>query len=112
MKEIIINNKTIYYGENAKENTDLVKQFQEDNVKGFWYHLNDLPSPHCFYLENINLSKNELIELGNFLLEKIKNKIPKNFKEFYLDYTEISNVVTTKTHGLVFLKSSKQIRIK
>ena len=110
MKEIIIKNKTIYYGENAKENTDLIKKFQEEGVTGFWYHLSDLPSPHGFYLAG-ELTKDEMIQLGQFFLLKIKNKIPKDIKTFYLDYTELSNIVTTKTSGLVILKSSKQIKI-
>lgn len=111
MKNIIINQKTIYYGQSSKENTDLVRKFQQENIIGFWYHLFELPSPHCFFISKDNLSKDEMKTLGLFLLEKVKNKIPKDMKEFYLDYCYISDVVPTKSHGKVYVNTSR-IKIK
>lgn len=111
MKEIIINNKIIYYGENAKENTLLVETFKQSHPSSIWFHLSDYPSSHCFYLDKEKLNKNDLILLGNFLLDKIKNKIIiKKKQKFYLDQVSILDVETTKSWGLVKVRNVSKIR--
>jgi len=112
MKEFKINDKIIYYGENAKENTLLVDKFKESNPDALWFHLSNYPSPHCFYLDKEKMEKKEIILLGIFLLDKIKNKISLKKKEkVYLDMVNILDVKTTKTWGLVNVSNIVKIKI-
>jgi len=102
----------IFIGKNAKENSELVKRFQ--NSSGVWFHLKDLPSPHIIILdtENTNskiiLNKQLLIYIGG-LMKLHSKKAFACSKNLKMEYTEISNVKTTSTPGLVTLKKSPMI---
>ena len=103
MKTFKINNKFIYFGSNAKENTELVKLYREYNPNGLWFHLSEQSSSHGFYLENEKLDKDEIRIIGNILL-KLSKVISKNNK---MDICLLKDVKTTKTHGLVIIKNEK-----
>ena len=106
MKLFNINKKIIYFGSNAKENTDLVKRFKESNPEGLWFHLCDVPSSHGFYLSN-DLTNDELRIIGNILL-----KLSKQEGKHNMDICKINDVSPTKTNGLVLIKNNKSVRIK
>lgn len=111
MKTFKINNKTIYFGSNASNNTKLVDLFKEYNPKGLWFHLSNNPSSHGFYLEDTNLEKDEINIIGNILL--CLSKLNKNNKiKYKMDICSLHDLKTTKTAGLVKIKNEKIVVIK
>lgn len=85
---------TILIGENAKENTLLVKESDPDD---FWFHLSTESSPHIILKNDNNYITQELLKQTASKLYKYKN-------QHYLDnviYTQVKNVRVTKTPGLV-----------
>ena len=108
MKSFIINKKTIIFGSNAKENTELVKKFKELETSTLWFHLSDLSSSHGFYTGDEKLSKEDLQIIGNILLKLSKITSGKN----KMDICDIKNVEPTNTNGLVTISKSKKVLIK
>lgn len=107
MKTFIVNDKKIYFGSNAKENTLLLKKFKEINPEGLWFHLSEISSSHGFYLGS-NLSKIDLRIIGNILLKLSKESGSK----VNMDICKIADIIPTKTNGLVIIERSKKFRIK
>ena len=99
-------NITIIVGKCARENTELVNKYNKS--AGVWYHLKDNPSPHIIVINEIDpnvkveITKGLNIQIGDLMKSNSKYK-GKNT----LIYTEISNVKTTKTPGLVGFKQKK-----
>lgn len=85
---------TILIGENAKENTELVKESDPDD---FWFHLSTESSPHIILKTDNNYITQEL-------LKQTASKLYKYKKKHNCDnviYTQVKNVKLTKTPGLV-----------
>ena len=87
---------TILIGENAKDNTELVKESEQDDI---WFHLEKESSPHVILKSNF---ANEIFEQE--YLKQVASKLYKYKNKHNCDnviYTRIKNVKTTKTPGLV-----------
>jgi predicted ribosome quality control (RQC) complex YloA/Tae2 family protein len=92
-------------GSNANENTKLVKQFKKENDV-LWFHLHNLPSCHGFLKINVKekIPKTILKQCAHIIKEN--SKCPFNSK---VEFTNISNVKTTDTPGLVVLTKKPNI---
>jgi len=85
---------TILIGENAKDNTELVKESDPDDI---WFHLSTVSSPHIILKSDGNYIEQEY-------LKKVASKLYKYKSKHDCDnviYTQVKNVKTTKTPGLV-----------
>ena len=87
-------------GRNAKENFDLI---DDADPNDWWFHLEDYPSGHCI----VN-KESELLDLDNKIKEVAGNLIKKyskykNNKNLKIVFTQIKNLVKTKTVGQVKL---------
>jgi predicted ribosome quality control (RQC) complex YloA/Tae2 family protein len=107
MKNINITNGKIFnikIGENAKENTELVKSLKLINENYIWFHLSSFPSPHVI-LEEMNPSLDLILKCAEKCREYSKYKFMKNI---YVDYTSLKNVEITDTPGEVeFIANSR-----
>ena len=103
MYEIIKDNYIYKLGRNATENFKLIDDsYPED----WWFHLEDYPSGHCV----ISSKKNEIFECSNEMKESAGNIIKqyskaKNDKKVKIVFTQIKDVVKTKTLGQVIIKN-------
>jgi len=105
MKIFIIDDITVILGNNAQENTQLVK---ESNQNYIWFHLKSFSSPHLI-LQAQNPSKSDIIKSAQLLKDNTKYK---NMKNLTIEYTQIKNVKLTTTLGEVILKKSpNQVKI-
>lgn len=87
---------TILIGENAKDNTELVKMSDPNDI---WFHLEKESSPHVILKSNFS---NEIFEQE--YLKQVASKLYKYKNNYNLDnaiYTQVKNVKLTKTPGLV-----------
>lgn len=107
MKSFELNKKIFVFGGNSKENTQLINKFKDSNENYLWFHLSDYPSSHGFYKGEI-LNNKEINFIGNILI-KLSKIMEKNVK---LNYTNLNNVETTKTNGLVRIINYKTKKIK
>jgi predicted ribosome quality control (RQC) complex YloA/Tae2 family protein len=85
---------TILIGENAKENTELVKESEPDDI---WFHLSTISSPHIILKTDNNYINQEL-------LKQTASKLYIYKKKHLCDnviYTQVKNVKNLKTPGLV-----------
>ena len=109
MYEIIEGNYIYKLGRNALENFDLIdNSYPED----WWFHLEDYPSGHCV----ISSTKNELFECNNEMKIFASNLIiqyskAKNDKKVKIIFTQIKNLVKTKTVGQVIVKNGNYFTI-
>lgn len=107
----IINEGYIYkLGRNAVENFELI---DNSYLEDWWFHLEDIPSGHCV----ISSSKNELFvcndEMKNFAGNLIKQySKAKNEKKIKIVFTQIKNIVKTKTVGQVIVKERNIFNLK
>jgi predicted ribosome quality control (RQC) complex YloA/Tae2 family protein len=91
------NNKiyTILIGQNAKENSLIIKESEPDDI---WFHFNDISSSHIILQSNgDSIPKRYLFQVAKLLWD-YKSNVPKNQKVIY---TQIKNVKLTKTPGTV-----------
>ncbi len=99
-------NETIYYiGENAKDNTMMVKLMKKENINYWWFHLADFPSAHVI------VGKTHILELDILyacMLLKTHSKY-NNYKNIKINYTQLKNVKATDIPGLVEIKRYKTI---
>jgi len=109
MKTFNVDGKTIYFGSNAQENSDLVDQHRINYPNGYWFHLSNISSSHAFYLNNETLTKAEKNIIGNILINLSNKTLPKNQK---MIYCKLKNVKTTKTPGLVYTSNTSEVSIK
>ena len=107
MKTFKLNNKIIYFGSNARNNSYLISVFQKQHNDAIWFHLTDRSSSHGLYLSREPLSKNEINIIGNILLS-LSNENGKNNK---ITICPLKYVKTTKTPGLVNIKKETTKRI-
>lgn len=83
---------SILIGENAKENTELIKESDPDDL---WFHLSTISSPHIILKCNL---------LDQEYIKQVASKIYKYKKKHNCDnviYTKVKNVKITSTPGLV-----------
>ena len=109
MKSLVLGNKTIYFGRNAQENSDLVDQHRINYPNGYWFHLSNISSSHGFYLNDEILTKVEKNIIGNILIHLSNKTLPKNQK---MIYCKLKNVKTTNKPGLVYTSNTSEISIK
>lgn len=96
-KEILKYNEkeyTILIGQNAKDNTELVKESNEDDL---WFHLSTESSSHIILKSNGETLEQEVIKQVASKLYNYKTK--HNWDNVI--YTKVKNVKLTKTPGLV-----------
>lgn len=107
MKTFKINDKIIYFGSNARDNTHLVSLFQKQHSDATWFHLTNRSSSHGFYLSEEPLSNIEINIIGNILLS-LSNENGKNNK---ITMCPLKYVKTTNTPGLVNISKEQTKRI-
>ena len=86
---------TILIGENSKENTELVKESEPDDL---WFHLSTISSPHII----LKSESNKILDQE--LLKQTASKLYIYKKKHNCDnaiYTQVKNVKNLKTPGLV-----------
>lgn len=109
MKEFSVNGNKVILGENAKENTELIKEYQLHDSTVYWFHLKDYPSPHLLLVNEYELEKETVVECCKLL--KLHSKKEYRFmKNIKINYTNLENVITTKTPGLVQLKGKVNVK--
>jgi predicted ribosome quality control (RQC) complex YloA/Tae2 family protein len=109
MKTFNVNGKTIYFGSNAHDNSDLVNLYRSEYSNGYWFHLSNISSSHGFYLNDEILTKVEKNIIGNILIHLSNKTLPKNQK---MIYCKLKNVKTTNKPGLVYTSNTSEISIK
>jgi len=95
-----------YIGQNARENTELVKDSDDDDI---WFHAADGVSS-CHVVAKIKETIDPtdttfLLKTGAQLCKNYTNKL-KAIKRVPIIYTTVNNVHTTKTHGEVTLSGT------
>jgi predicted ribosome quality control (RQC) complex YloA/Tae2 family protein len=107
----IIKDEYIYkLGRNAVENFELI---DSSYLEDWWFHLEDYPSGHCV----ISSIKNELFDCSNEMKIFAGNLIKqyskaKNEKKIKIIFTQIKNIVKTKTVGQVIVKEGQFFILK
>jgi len=95
---IVINDNITYrLGRNATENFEIINDADPED---WWFHLDDSPSGHCVIDSSI-LNIQMKVFAGNLVKEHSKLK---NNKKVKVIFTQIKNIVKTKTLGTVILK--------
>lgn len=96
---LVVTNDNITYrlGKNANENFKLI---DDADPEDWWFHLDDSPSGHCVIDSSI-LDIQMKVFAGNLVKEHSKLK---NDKKVKIVFTQIKNLVKTKTPGTVILK--------
>ena len=99
---LTIQNDNIIYklGQNANENFELIDDAIELNHDYWWFHLKDYPSGHCIIF-NTEISNNMIIFAANLVKQYSKLKTSKKVS---IIYTQIKNIIKTKTIGQVILR--------
>jgi len=95
-------NSTIYVGQDSKENWELLKLDQNF----WWFHLESFPSSHVVFCNSI-ITNTEIYQSANYCKEHSKYR---NYKNVYVIYTQLKNVIKASKEGEVF--SRKTLRIK
>lgn len=95
-------NVIIKLGENACENTELIKISSPDFL---WIHLKSFPSGHVV-IESDNCNQSQLKIGMRMCLDGTKYR---NMKDVKFSVTKISNIVCTKKKGEVQFKSNKKV---
>ena len=94
----------VLIGENAKENSLLVKESEPEDL---WFHLENVSSAHIVLQSGGEvISQRYLNEVASKLF-KCKKNVPPNTNVIY---TEIKNVKLTKTPGLVETRNTRVIK--
>lgn len=55
MRSVLWNGYTYLIGENAEDNTRMIRQFQESSPDYYWFHLADGSSAHVILTDNLSL---------------------------------------------------------
>jgi predicted ribosome quality control (RQC) complex YloA/Tae2 family protein len=108
MLTFIRDNITYKLGRNAKENFALIDDAQDENPESWWFHLHDYPSGHCIiYSDEISA---QMVEIAASIVKEY-SKLKDN-KKVKIVYTQIKNVLKTRTIGQVLLQgTTKKISI-
>ena len=97
-------------GQNARDNFAVIDKGFEDDI---WFHAKNISSCHvvCLLPNEIELTEKEkktVIKKGAELCKQNTNKLSA-LHNVAIVYTEIKNVIKTKTPGLVNMKTYKTI---
>lgn len=103
MKEIVINNTIYRYGKNAADNTQLIK---DSNQNWHWFHLEKFPSCHVVICREGDLTNEEILEASNLVKEHSKYK----FNKIGINYCLIQNLIHGKESGSVSFVSLGQVK--
>ena len=103
MKVFLYDNTIIKLGQNAKENTLLVKDSDPNYI---WIHLESFPSGHV--IVQCDQPSNEVLEYAmKACLEGTRYKHMKNVK---VSVTKVSNLNLTSVLGEVEFKSNRKVQ--
>lgn len=103
MKEIIINNTIYRYGQNAADNTQLIK---DSDKNWHWFHLEKFSSCHVVICREGDLTNEEILEASRLVKEHSKYK----FKNIGINYCLIKNLIHGKKSGSVSFVSFGQVK--
>ena len=103
MKVFEYDGTSVKLGQNARENTQLVR---ESNPNHIWIHLESFPSGHVV-IQCEEPSNEVLTYAMNICLEGTRQKNMKNIKA---SVTKISNLILTDTDGEVTFKSNRKVK--
>jgi len=103
MKEIVINNTIYRYGQNAADNTQLIKNSDKN---WYWFHLDKFPSCHVVICREGDLIPEEILEASRLVKEHSKYK----FNNIGINYCLIQNLIHGKEPGSVSFVSSRQVK--
>ena len=103
MKELIIDNTTYRIGQNASDNTQLIK---DSNINWYWFHLDKFPSAHVVICKE-EINNLEINQAGLLIKEYSKYK----FKNIGICYCKIDNLILGKEPGSVLFRFNKQVNI-
>jgi predicted ribosome quality control (RQC) complex YloA/Tae2 family protein len=101
MKELIVNNVTFRQGENAQDNTQLIKDSEADWM---WFHLEKFPSCHVVVCQN-TLDDATI----NAAAELVKTHSKYKFKHIGVSYCQIKNLKHGLNPGSVHFVSQRQV---
>ena len=108
--DIYINGELKQYnllvGKNAKGNDEIIKIAKNECKEHIWFHFDNLSGPHIILCTNGDIIDKKNIKEIAKLLFLYKSKAPKNTNVIY---TEIKNVLLTKTIGMVNTNNIKTI---
>ena len=104
MKQVIIDeesNLLATIGNNAKENTQLVKDTNLSNPSYIWFHLEGVPSPHLV-VHSEDLEKILIIQAATYVKDYSASRY-RNLHKIKVNYIQVKFVKPTHTMGLVTL---------
>lgn len=101
MKELIVDNVIFRQGENAKDNTQLIKDSEGDWT---WFHLAKFPSCHVVVCQN-TLDEATI----NAAAELVKENSKYKFKHIGVSYCKIKNLKHGQNPGSVHFVSKRQV---
>jgi hypothetical protein len=102
MKELIINNVTFRQGENAADNTQLIKGSEADWM---WFHLAKFPSCHVVVCQS-TLDDATISAAAALVIANSKYK----FKHIGVSYCQIKNLKHGQNPGSVHFVSKRQVK--
>jgi predicted ribosome quality control (RQC) complex YloA/Tae2 family protein len=103
MTEVNINNTIYRIGKNAPDNTQLIKDSDND---WFWFHLDKFPSCHVVICKT-ELTNDDILTACNLVKENSKYK----FSNIGICYCKIKNLIHGEEPGSVSFKSNRQVKI-
>lgn len=101
MKESIIDNITFRFGKNAEDNTQLIKDSEENWT---WFHLEKFPSCHVVVCQN-DIDDSIITMAAELVKENSKYK----FKNIGVIYCKINNLLHGDKPGLVHFVSMSKV---
>jgi predicted ribosome quality control (RQC) complex YloA/Tae2 family protein len=101
MKEIIIENTTYRIGQNAADNTQLIKDSEPEMT---WFHLEKFPSAHVIICKT-DPTSDEIQEAARLVWENSKYK----FKNIGMIYCKVKNIIHGEEPGSVSFVSKRQV---
>jgi predicted ribosome quality control (RQC) complex YloA/Tae2 family protein len=101
MKEIIIENTTYRIGQNAVDNTQLIKGSEPEFI---WVHLEKFPSAHVIICKT-EPTPDEIQEAIRLVWENSKYK----FKNIGMIYCKVKNIIHGEEPGSVSFVSNRQV---
>jgi hypothetical protein len=102
MKEVIIDSTVFRIGQNASDNTQLIKDSEQE---WFWLHLNKFPSAHVIICKTEPTSI-EIEQAANLVKENSKYK----FANISICYCKINNLIHGEAPGSVSFVSNRKVQ--
>jgi len=102
MKEVTIEGTIYRIGQNDKDNTDLIKNSENE---WFWFHLEKFPSCHVIICKS-EISGAEITTAAQLVKDNSKYK----FNNIGINYCQVKNLVHGDKAGSVSFVSNKQVK--